>query len=572
MTSESLPGSLVVELAAGRLPWRLMSAFPREAPQDRARTDEAVTRLHALLESCLNAEQAEQQRKLPPRLFLALHQGGFLRCQVDPADGGLGLSDYGTFRVLAAAAEHSTAAGFALAVHNGIGLPALLPTTGPGELRELILRRLADGAVSGWADTEPGGAANLLPATLAEPGADGSYRLTGEKVFIGNGPIADELIVSAVVPGRAGTSDSPDACLFLVDTHSEGFRVRSTQEVIGLKALPLGALNLDGVEVPAVRVLDGPGVHWRDSALLDAVSSRGRIYLVAGAALAIARRCLAIQRDFACRRTIDGRPLNAYPAVQQLIGGSLADFFALDTVTRWCLLGDDALIGRHRDRVAAKNLTTRACWRIVDATLSLLAAEGVETAASKQQRKAATLPAEQLFRDARVLLVAGGVDFAVDLWAGEALVTGLGDAAEAAGKAPEAPLHDPRLTGANARRLADLGTQAHRLSHALGDLARRYPDRRELLDQQAALIAAGRIAGELLAMTLTLARCADAPAEFAEQQQRLAAGYCRAAGRRVESAWLDLEPLDSGGVASGDDHRWLGSWWTRTPTASWEFC
>ena len=415
--------------------------------------------------------------------------------------------------------------------------------------------------MSGWADTEPGGAANTQPATVALPGPDGSYRLTGEKVFIGNGTVADELIVSAVVPSPAGGARTADACLFLVDTRSPGFRVRAAQEVIGLRGLPLGALDLDGVSVPAGRVLDGPGVHWRADALLDAVSSRGRAYLLSSAALAIGRRCVAAQREFACRRTVDGRQLSSYPAVRRLLADSLADLYALDTVIRWCLIGEDALAGRHRDRVAAKNLTTRACWRIVDATVSLLAAEGVETAASKQSRGVAPVPVEQLFRDARVLRVAGGVDFAVDLWAGEALVAGSAPGTPA----PAQQAVDDRLTGTAAGQLADLGGRAHRLAAGLRGLARRYPDAAELGTRQAALIAAGAIAGELLAVTLTLARAAAAPADAADRHQRLAAAYGTQAVRRLAAYWPDLEEQDVRSAAPAGDADAIADWWTAAP-------
>jgi alkylation response protein AidB-like acyl-CoA dehydrogenase len=554
VTAAALPVGLVTELAAGRLPWPTLADFPREDPADRVAAAAAIEKIDALLTALLDPRQVEQDRQLPPGLFPALHDAGFLRSQVDPAAGGLGLSDYSTFRLLVAAMQHSTAAGFALAVHTGIGLPALLPTVPNGPVRKLILRRLADGAVSGWADTEPTGAANTQPATMAEPQPGGGYRLTGKKVFISNGTIADELIVSAAAPpGGSGPAGASDACLFLVDTSTDGFHVRSDQEVIGLKGLSLGALELTGLQVPAERVLAGPGLHWRDSKLLEPVSSRGRIYLLAGAALAIAHRCVEYQSEFVHRRTVDGRPLSEYPAVRQLMASSLADRFAIDTVVRWGLLGDAALTSRHRDRVAAKNLTTRACSRIVDRTVSLLAAEGVETAASKQRRGAAPLPVEQLFRDARVLRITGGVDFAVDLWFGESLIAGAGSAH----RSEAATTSDPRLTGTNSRHLAEVSSQATKLAQAIGGLARCRQDR----DQQDSEIAVGTIAGELLAMTLVLARCADAPASSAERKQRLANRYCADARERLAALWQGLENARGDADYGALSDSWLAAPW-----------
>lgn len=549
------PGGLIAELAAGRVRWDLVSAFPREDSAGLAAGDAVIERVSAVLDSVLEGRDAEDGREPPREFFEAAHREGLLRLQLDPADGGLGLPDHAAFRVVVAAMERSTALGFSLAAHNGIGLPALLAVVPSGPLRELIVKRLAQGAVSGWADTEPSGAGNTFPATVATPGGDGGFRLTGEKVFIANGTVADELIVSAAVPRPQG---DPDACLFLVDTRSEGFHVLSSQEVAGLKGLPLGALRLDGVDVPAERVIVGPGVHWRDAGngLLEAVSSRGRTYLVSGAALAIARRCVEIQRGFARRRAIDSRPLTQFPVISELTARSLADLYALETVVRWGLLGDSALTARHRERAAAKNITTIACWRIVDRTVSLLGAEGVETAVSKQRRAVPGPPVEQLFRDARVLRITGGVDFAVDFWLGEALVARVSREASSHTDVDEAEApRDVRLSGPNAEHLDHITAQSRRLARAVGKLAQVGPGE-ATFDRQPAFAAVGGIAGELLAMTLTLARAADAGSTVGSREQLLADIFCRDARQRLALKWPDAED-----GRESPAHRDVSNWW-----------
>jgi len=560
MTAATLSTDLIYELAAGRLPWQRLATFPEETPHERVVTEQAITSLVDLLDSCLDAEEVERERQLPPEFFDGIRLGGFLAIQLQPEDGGLGLTDYGTARLLVAAMRRSVVAGYVLAIHNGIGLPSLLPMTPAGPLREVILNRLAEGAISGWADTEPTGAANTLSVTTAEPSAGGGYRLTGKKAFIGNGTIAGELVVSASVPVAPGSTDRPDACLFLVDTRSAGFRVGGEHELLGLKGMPLGTLELTGVEVPPERVIEGPGGHWRDSQLVDALASRGRIYLLTAPALAIAQRCAQFQREFASRRIIDGRPLSEYPATKHAMASSLADLYAIDSMMRWGLLGEGALLSRNRDRFATKNLATMACWRIVERTMSLLAAEGSETSASKRRRGAAPEPVERLLRDARVLRIAGAVDFAIDLWIGEGLL-----ARGTPGEVADATPADARLSEAGGRRLGQLSAAARRLALAIDALRRRHPDRQQLLGQQTALIAAGRIAGELLAMTVTLARSADGRGEAAERRQRLAEIYCAEADGRLTSLWADLEGEQS------EDHQAIADWWTATQAPWPEF-
>lgn len=547
MTSTTAsPASVVTELSRGRLRWDLLRDFPREDPVGAARGDDAIRHLDELLARTVDPDAVERDRALPAAYLDALRASGYLRLQLDPAQHGLGLADFATFRVCAAAMQHSTAAGFVLATHNGIGLPALLPALPAGPVRDLVVRRLADGALSGWADTEPIGASNDLPRTVAEPCGDGGYQLTGDKVFISNGTIADELIVSAVV--SAVVPGAPGACLFLVSTRSPGFRVRAAQEVIGLKGLPLGALHLDRVFVTPDRVLvgpGGPGAHWRGPGLFEPISSRGRTYLVSGAALAIARRAVAYQRDFIARRSVDGRALGSLPAIRDLFAGSLADVFAIEAVVAWCLIGGDAdLAARHRDRLAAKNITTLACWRVVEATMSLCAAEGAETWASKRGRGAPPLPIEQLLRDARVLRITGGVDFAVDLWAGQALFTRDAQAERGAiagadlTDADLATLRDARLTPRNAQHLQKLAVHTRRFARTCAQRYRHTPDLPALLEPQARVIAAGRIARELFTMAVVLGR-ASLTAQ-GHLDQRLASVYCDSAMARLPALWPAL--------------------------------
>ena len=559
------PVDVVTDLCHGRLRWDTLRDFPREDRADTERGDAAISDVLALLDACPDAGDPDGQES-PSSCVESLRRDVSLRLQLDADHHGLGLSDHATFRVCSAVMERHMPAGFLIAAHNGIGLPALLPALPAGAQRDLVVRLLGAGVVSGWADTESGGAANDLPATIAEPAPDGGYRLTGEKVFISNGTVADELIVSAAVPGSAG------AGLFLVNTRAAGFTVHSEQTVIGLKGSELGCLRLDHVAVPPERVLAGPGQHWRDTGHLEAASSRGRTYLVSGAALALARRATACQRDFALRRSVDGRPLGSLPAVQELLAASLADVYAIESIVRWCLPGgDDGIGARHRDRLLAKNITTLACWRIVDATMSLLAAEGAETAASKRARGAPPLPVERLLRDARVLRITGGVDFAVDLWAGERLFalddtdpsdaqlsdTDLSDTvlSDTAPEPPDATGLSPR----NARHLRAVDQRTRDFAQECRRLRTRHPHLPDLLDQQSRVIAAGRITRELLSMGAVLGRVASE--DPGGPGQNLASVYCSAAAARIASAWSELAEDGNDLSARRQEHAELSTWW-----------
>jgi alkylation response protein AidB-like acyl-CoA dehydrogenase len=552
----------LAELTAGRFRWDLLRPFPRQSDPDKDAGDKVVHDVEAFVSGHVDPMALDDDRRLPHRFYAGLRGSDYLRLQVPASDGGLGLSDYNTFRAVVAAARVSGAAGFAIGTHNGIGLPALLPALPAGPLRDLVLSRLADGVISGWADTEPVGAGNDHPTVVATPVGDGAYSITGDKVFISNGAVADELIVSAATPG-----DGSAACLFIVDTRTAGFRVGSAQDVIGFNGLPLAALRFDRMRVPAERVLSSPTDNWRLAPLFEPVSARGRLYLVSGGAMAIAGECLDFQRHFVRRRSVNGLPLHRYSAVQDVVADSVADVFAMDSVIRWCLLGnDDAanITARNLERRAAKNINTLTCWRVVDRTMSLLAAEGAETARSKARRGAPALPMERLFRDARVLRITGGVDFAVDVWAAEALFARdyypEPDAAQI--QSDDLGLDPSAAEGLSARNRDHLEATAHGIRQFARDclgLVRRYPDRDELFAKQRTLMAVGRSVGELFAMAVVLARTAS---HADPGIQAIADVYCANARRRLAGLRPDISGTETA------EHQQVADTWLRGDRAS----
>jgi hypothetical protein len=202
------------------------------------------------------------------------------------------------------------------------------------------------------------------------------------------------------------------------------------------------------------------------------------------------------------------------------------------------------------EQVAAKNITSTLCWRVVERTMSLLAAEGYETAASKAARGADPIPLERAYRDARGLRISGGVDFQLDNWAGRLLVFPPHDgSAEApAEREPELP-EAAGLCPRNREHLMEAGRQARGFALDCAELTRRHPDRAALHEREGLMITASRIVNELLTVTLVLARAARRadrrdgnPADAGRPNRQAADLHCTRALHRVAElrrSWID---------------------------------
>ncbi|GAB3838656.1 phosphopantetheine-binding protein [Kribbella italica] len=526
-SSTTLP-SVLPELYAGRVRWELLTPFPELDRADRAAGDQAVASLTALLDERLDPEAVEQSGNLPDGFLERLQDAGLLRLMVTPDLGGLGLSWWNACRVVEAAAHRSLAVAFVLSIHNGFGSASYLPALADGPLRELIAHRVADGIVSAAADAEPAGAANQSRQTFAVPVDDGTaYVLNGEKVYIGNGAVADFLDVSASVTDSSGNTS---VRLFFVDTKSPGFEVVGRHEFMGLRGAPFGMLRLTGVRVPAAQLMpESLEQDWRMrpeqavSAGVDVDTDLGlraalaRHLVIGPPSLAIARRSLEWVREFAGRRTIDGRGLGEYEEIQRSVGEIAAELHTIETVHQWCVLGLDR-VNTEPDLAAAKNVVSLAAGRAIDRAVALLGGEGYETARSKAARGAVPHPVERYLRDARALRVAGGVESLMDRWSAELNLSAL-DLAEAPPAAPSTA-DSPR---------AYVEQQAVRFSTTCRSLLAEQPG---LFARQRLAGLLGRLASELLTLTVLAGRPSPEAMLFE-------AGFA-AARRRLDLVWADL--------------------------------
>ncbi|MEU9704091.1 acyl-CoA dehydrogenase family protein [Streptomyces sp. NPDC047981] len=541
-------------------------AFPEQDAADRAEGDATTARLDAFLRARLDPDRVDLTGELPEGFLDDLRASGFLKLRLGPEAEGLGLSPYNTFRAVEHAAGLCMPAGQMLAVQAGVGAPALVPALPEGPLRDHLTGRLADGAVSGFALTEPAGQNNAWPGTTATPAADGaSYVLRGEKVFTGHGPVADLLAVAAT----EHTVEGRRLCVCFVDTSAAGFEVTSSIEFAGSRGLPNGALRLDGVRVPAEHVVRGAPEEPRFSDRMADVLLDGQLYFTGAPALAIARLCRSWSAEFLARRSVNGRALIEYDAVQRLVARTLAEVHAVDSVIRWALIGPGAE-DRWFERLTAKNLAVRTAWRIVDRTVSLYGAEGVETVPSKLRRGAPPVPLERRMRDARSLRIAGNVDFQLDAQAGRRLLTRY---YATTGDAPAAafPGHTTGgdgtagLTGANRAHLTAVREQVARFHETCAALVKAHPEQEELFEKEHTLILLGRIGAELFAMYAVLARAAQArprdegggEGAYADAASgTLAEVYCVEAGHRLADLWRRLDTGPEPDYA-GLGRRWL---------------
>jgi alkylation response protein AidB-like acyl-CoA dehydrogenase len=186
--------------------------------------------------------------------------GGWTSVTCDPAYGGQGLPATVGFAVT----EIITASNQAFGMYPGLshGAYEALHTHGSEELKKAYLPKLADGTWSGtMCLTEPQCGTDLgLIRTRAEPQADGSYAITGTKIFISAGEhdLTENILhlVLARLPDAPGGTKG--ISLFLVPKflpakdggvgERNGIRCGAIEHKMGIKASSTCVMNLDNAK------------------------------------------------------------------------------------------------------------------------------------------------------------------------------------------------------------------------------------------------------------------------------------------------------------------------------------
>jgi len=254
--------------------------------------------------------EMERTRQPPLDIFHAMAEQGFLGITIPPEYGGSGLGHLARMLAIEEIARISPAMGFMLQVF-ALGAAPLLDF-GTAEQKARHLPALARGEYFATVSvTEATGGSDPFGITTTAEREGDHYILTGRKVFITGSSLCHLHTVTAVT----GQDERGRKIItaFLVTQDMPGFKVGREEHKIGLWGTQLGEFALDHVAVPAENMLgkEGDGIK----VVMKAISETGRPG-IAATALGIIARALQEAVKFANERVVGGRPIGEYQAIQ----------------------------------------------------------------------------------------------------------------------------------------------------------------------------------------------------------------------------------------------------------------
>jgi glutaryl-CoA dehydrogenase len=254
-------------------------------------------------------KDAFRAERTDPAIFREMGELGLLGPTIPEAYGGAGLN-YVAYGLIAREVERVDSGYRSMMSVQSSLVMVPIHEFGNEATKQKYLPKLAKGEWIGcFGLTEPNAGSDPASMTTRARKVEGGWRLTGQKMWISNSPIADVFVVWA-------KDDDGQIRGFVLEKGWKGLSAPAIHGKVGLRASITGEVVMDGVfcpdenAFPEVRGLKGPFTCLN--------SAR---YGIAWGALGAAEFCYATARQYVLDRKQFGRPL----AANQLVQKKLAD-------------------------------------------------------------------------------------------------------------------------------------------------------------------------------------------------------------------------------------------------------
>ena len=549
--TEPLPGvsSFAKSLFLGEIQEQIVFPYPKPDPDEQRRVRALNRALREFALESIDARRIEEERWIGDDVVRGLGELGLCGLYVPVEYGGQGLSQTGYCRVFETFAQIDATVSVVMGVHQSIGMKGIV-LFGNDEQKERLLPDLAAGRkLAGFALTEPGAgsdAYNIQSRATLQP--DGSWKLNGEKCYIGNAGPGSVFVAFA----RAEVGGKDRHIALILEKGMEGFETGPRYDTMGLRGNDLRPLYFKDVRVPAENVLGEPGEGFR---IAMHVLNNGRLSLgtgSVGAAKWLLDQSIVHVKE---RRQFD-RPLADFELVEDKIGWMVSYLFGLESMAYLTTgLVDAGIPDYSLESAICKVAGTEFIWYQANRALQLKGGAGY----MRDQ------PYEKVLRDSRIFPIFEGANDVLRAFIALSGLKPLGDKLSELGSIELTdPIHSIGVVAeyVGGRILREVRPEKLTLAHAeLNSLADSVSDqvkqlravsesalrrhRKQIIERQFLQKRLADSVSDIYAQIAVLSRVstifAEQGVEPSGQERYIAQTFCTRAGSRVRGR---LEQID----------------------------
>jgi alkylation response protein AidB-like acyl-CoA dehydrogenase len=369
----------------GNIAEEIIFPFPQIDPNEK----EVLKTTFDSLSSWLKGRNAEfrkwdKQGELPKEFLEEMKQMGMFGFVIPETFGGLGFSSSAYSRTIQELCRYDGSIAITAGAHSSIGMRGLL-LFGTDSQKQKYLPKLSTGEmIAAFCLTEStaGSDAAGIKTKAVRDGED--WLLTGEKLWVTNGGIADFFTVFAKTDGPEGQMTA-----FIVTRDLPGVTSGPHEDKMGLRASSTATLSFDNVRLSKEHVLGEVGKGFKVAMKILNVGRTG----LGGGSIGAMKKVIQAAVQHAKSRQQFGKNISEYGLIQQKLGHMIVECYASEAVV--------SMVGGLSDRgyqdyaveaAISKVFATECLWRTIDESLQVAGGTGYMS----------EYPYEKVMRDCRI--------------------------------------------------------------------------------------------------------------------------------------------------------------------------
>uniref|UniRef100_A0A8B9NXC4 Very long-chain specific acyl-CoA dehydrogenase, mitochondrial n=1 Tax=Apteryx owenii TaxID=8824 RepID=A0A8B9NXC4_APTOW len=224
------------------------------------------------------------------------------------------------------------------------------------------------------------------------------YTLSGEKIWISNGGIAEIFTVFAKTPIKVETGEMKERIsAFIVERAFGGVTSGPPEKKMGIKCSNTAEVHFDNVKVPAENLLGGLGKGFK---VAMNILNNGR-FGMASALAGTMRGVIVKAADHAANRTQFGDKISNYGAIQEKIARMAMLHYVTESMAYVLSANMDMKVTDYKLEAAiSKIFASEAAWHVTDEVIQVLGGMGYMQEAG----------IEKIMRDLRIFRIFEGTN------------------------------------------------------------------------------------------------------------------------------------------------------------------
>ena len=299
----------------------MLANAPRPFNFDLGETADAIRdTVHGFAQEKIapRAEEIDRTNMFPRDLWPQMGALGLHGITVKEEDGGSGLGYLEHCVAIEEVSRASASVGLSYGAHSNLCINQIARHGTAAQKAKFLPKLISGEHVGALAMSEPGAGSDVVSMKTRAVKQGDRYVLTGNKMWITNGPVAETLVVYAKTDPEAGARG---ITAFLIEKGMKGFSTAQKLDKLGMRGSDTCELVFDGCEVPEENVLGqvGRGVNVLMSGL-----DYERVVLAAGP-LGIMQAALDVVMPYIHERKQFGQAIGEF----QLVQGKVADMYVM---------------------------------------------------------------------------------------------------------------------------------------------------------------------------------------------------------------------------------------------------